>query len=143
MFKNILEGFALGALVAGIGVKNVLFWLLIIIAVMMVGVTVFGLKEQGQDLSFLYTILGYSGKILFVLVLFFLGRGLVRNPKLLMAAILLILTMSFMQFFLGIGGWQGSILLFVSLTIPLVLVWVIDRTILNLKAKKRLQKGTL
>ena len=91
----------------------------------------------------MYTILGYSGKILFVLVLFFLGRGLVRNPKLLMAAILLILTMSFMQFFLGIGGWQGSILLFVSLTVPLVLVWVIDRTILNLKAKKRLQKGTL
>jgi len=110
MFKNILEGVALGALVAGLGVKNVLFWLLIIIAVMMVGVTVFGLKEQGHDLSVLYTILSYIGKILFVLVLFFLGRGLIRNPKLLLVAILLILTMSFMNFFLGIGGWQGSVI---------------------------------
>ena len=141
MFKNILEGVALGALVAGLGVKNVLFWLLIIIAVMMVGVTVFGLKEQGHDLSVLYTILSYTGKILFVLVLFFLGRGLVRNPKLLLAAILLILTMSFMNFFLGIGGWQGSVTLFISLTVPLFLVWIIDRVILSIKAKIKPQEG--
>ena len=141
MFKNILEGVALGALVAGLGVKNVLFWLLIIIAVMMVGVTVFGLKEQGHDLSVLYTILSYTGKILFVLVLFFLGRGLVRNPKLLLAAILLILTMSFMNFFLGIGGWQGSVTLFISLTVPLFLVWIIDRVILSIKAKIKSQEG--
>ena len=141
MFKNILEGFALGALVAGLGVKNVLFWLLIIIAVMMVGVTVFGLQEQGHDLSVLYTILSYAGKILFVLVLFFLGRGLIRNPKLLLAAILLILTMSFMNFFLGIGGWQGSVTLFISLTVPLFLVWIIDRVILSIKAKIKSQEG--
>lgn len=141
MFKNILEGVALGALVAGLGVKNVLFWLLIIIAVMMVGVTVFGLKEQGHDLSVLYTILSYAGKILFVLVLFFLGRGLIRNPKLLIAAILLILTMSFMNFFLGIGGWQGSVTLFISLTVPLFLVWIIDRLILSIKAKIKSQEG--
>ena len=141
MFKNILEGVALGALVAGLGVKNVLFWLLIIIAVMMVGVTVFGLKEQGHDLSVLYTILSYTGKILFVLVLFFLGRGLIRNPKLLLAAILLILTMSFMNFFLGIGGWQGSVTLFISLTVPLFLVWIIDRVILSIKAKIKSQEG--
>ena len=143
MFRQFLEGFAIGLVIKAVGVRTVVFWVLIFLVLFFAGLTVFQLNHQGADLSLLYTVLGYAGKMFLVFVLFLMGRGLVRNPKLLIAAVLLIITISIMQFFLGIGGWQGSILLFVSLTVPLVLVWVIDRTILNLKAKKRLQKGAL
>ena len=143
MIKNILEGFALGALVAGLGVKNVLFWLLIAIAVLMVGITVLGLKEQGQDLNLLYTVLSYAGKALFVLFLFFMGRGVIRNPKLFVAAILVITAISIAQLFIGWGTLQSAVVTFLALTVPLVFVWMIDKAMLSYQSKKKALKKAL
>lgn len=131
MIKQILEGFALGAVVGALGVKNVLFWLMIALGLFFAGIAVYGLEEQGKDLSLLYTILGYVGKFLLLYILYKMGSALVKNTKLLTVAILLIAMFSYSQYFLGHFSFFNSTLVFLSFIVPLGLIFLFDKLILK------------
>ena len=136
MIKQFLEGFAFGFIIKSIGVKTVIFWFFIVLAIFLAGFTIFLLDHQGSDLSLVYSILKYVGKLFIIFFLFFMGRALVRNLKILIPVVICIGITCYMQVSLGMSISNAS-LAFLGFVVPLLAVWIIDKFIMKIQKKHK------